>query len=360
MENLIAEIPKYASSCEKLENGKFFVTLWSGVSYSADKKSLARNPVQVVPAEVYISELLKTVHGYVDEIIRLKFIKMQYEDLKTRRFTAPIVCLCGSTRFKQVIIWESARLTAEGYIVLSMDLWGHHERRDPDPELKKRLDEIHRKKIDLCDSVYVLDVGGYIGESTAGEIEYAAKKGKPVRYLSKEFPGYVEPVDPIQPLLAENKRLREDLTAVLQTIEASLGEATEAQNAQEQVQAALGEAVGALEKWKIFAHFTQTPVDWRTGESLEDMYTECIQAGEKALSNPFTKTAGEQWKAMKRVAEAYGEFEALSCTYGIQRMAEIPKPVLEETYKAVFDAFQKISEAYEALFEQKEVIACRE
>jgi hypothetical protein len=123
------------------------------------------------------------------------------------RFTAPIVCICGSTRFKQSWIAENARLTSAGYIVLAVGLWGHHERVYPDEATKVKLDDLHKRKIDLCDWVWVLDVGGYIGESTRSEIEYAQKLGRPVRYLSREFPGYTEPVDPLQ---AEVARLRLD------------------------------------------------------------------------------------------------------------------------------------------------------
>lgn len=50
-------------------------------------------------------------------------------------------------------------------------------------ETKKMLDEMHRQKIDRSDEIYVINVGGYIGESTKSEIEYAKNKGKKVSYL---------------------------------------------------------------------------------------------------------------------------------------------------------------------------------
>ncbi|MFA6509984.1 MAG: hypothetical protein WCV62_05965 [Candidatus Peribacteraceae bacterium] len=123
-------------------------------------------------------------------------------DVTNARFTVPIVCICGSTRFKQAWIAENARLTGEGNIVLAVGLWGHHERVFPDAETKKKLDELHLRKIDLCDWVWVLDIGGYIGESTRSEIAYAEAHGKPVCYLSKEIPDYVEPVDAANAILA--------------------------------------------------------------------------------------------------------------------------------------------------------------
>jgi hypothetical protein len=108
-----------------------------------------------------------------------------------------IVCMCGSTKFKQTWINENSRLTREGFIVLSVGLWGHHERVFPDAETKFKLDELHKRKIDLCDWVWILDVGGYIGESTRSEITYANKLGKPIFYLSETFPDYLEPEDPL-------------------------------------------------------------------------------------------------------------------------------------------------------------------
>jgi hypothetical protein len=124
------------------------------------------------------------------------------------RFTAPIVCICGSTKFKQAWIAENARLTGEGNIVLAVGFWGHHERIAPSPEIKEFLDGLHKRKVDLCDWVWVVDVGGYIGDSTRSEIAYAEQIGRPVRYLSKEMPDYVEPVDPLQ---EENARLTAEL-----------------------------------------------------------------------------------------------------------------------------------------------------
>jgi nucleoside 2-deoxyribosyltransferase len=131
-------------------------------------------------------------------------IQVQREEIaaKDARFVAPIVCLCGSTRFKQTWIAENARLTGEGNIVLAVGLWGHHERQYPDEATKAFLDALHKRKIDLCDWVWVLDVNGYIGDSTRSEIDYAVAHGKPVRRLSVEFPEYVEPVDPMVAAIA--------------------------------------------------------------------------------------------------------------------------------------------------------------
>ena len=103
----------------------------------------------------------------------------------------PVITLCGSTRFKKEFIEAQKRLTLEGNIVISVGLFGH----SGDSEVwdgmdegtlsktKEMLDDMHKRKIDMADSIYVINVGGYIGASTRSEIEYAEKHGKIVRYL---------------------------------------------------------------------------------------------------------------------------------------------------------------------------------
>lgn len=98
-----------------------------------------------------------------------------------------IVCLCGSTRFKDEFIRQNFNHTMKGRIVLTVGFYHHaHEGFTVDPKDKIKLDILHLRKIELCDFVYVIDVDGYIGESTAREIEYARSLLKPIRYLSEE------------------------------------------------------------------------------------------------------------------------------------------------------------------------------
>jgi hypothetical protein len=95
-----------------------------------------------------------------------------------------IVCLCGSGRFKSAFEEAEFRETAAGKIVLTIGCNTKDIARDVDwSHLKPMLDELHKRKIDLCDEVLVLNVGGYIGESTRSEIEYAKRLGKAIRYL---------------------------------------------------------------------------------------------------------------------------------------------------------------------------------
>jgi rubrerythrin len=98
-----------------------------------------------------------------------------------------IVCLCGSTRFVDEFNRQRRELTERGQIVLAIEIVTTQARQDDpqhaDPALKARLDELHKRKIDLADYVLVLNVGGYIGDSTRSEIAYAHATGKPLRYL---------------------------------------------------------------------------------------------------------------------------------------------------------------------------------
>lgn len=95
-----------------------------------------------------------------------------------------VVVLCGSTRFSEA--WVKARydLTLAGEIVLTI---GCDTKSDEGlgitDEQKIALDELHKRKIDLADRVLVLNVGGYIGDSTRSEIEYAEWFEKPIEYL---------------------------------------------------------------------------------------------------------------------------------------------------------------------------------
>ena len=44
---------------------------------------------------------------------------------------------------------------------------------------------MHKRKIDMADEIFVINVNGYIGDSTKSEIEYANKTGKKVNYLEE-------------------------------------------------------------------------------------------------------------------------------------------------------------------------------
>ena len=94
-----------------------------------------------------------------------------------------IVTLCGSTKFKNEYLETMKKLTLEGKIVISVGLFGHADNEPITPEQKKMLDELHLRKIDLSDGIFVINPNGYIGESTKREIAYAQSKYKKITYL---------------------------------------------------------------------------------------------------------------------------------------------------------------------------------
>ena len=104
-----------------------------------------------------------------------------------------VITLCGSTRFKDVFMETQKWLTLEGNIVISVGLFGHAgdaevwENMDEGTltKTKEMLDDMHKRKIDMADEIFVINVGGYIGTSTRSEIEYAKMTGKTVRYLEE-------------------------------------------------------------------------------------------------------------------------------------------------------------------------------
>ena len=95
-----------------------------------------------------------------------------------------VITLCGSTRFKDEFLETQKRLSLQGNIVISVGLFGHSGDKEVWQDgVKEMLDDMHKRKIDMADSIYVINVGGYIGSSTRSEIEYAIAHGKTVEYL---------------------------------------------------------------------------------------------------------------------------------------------------------------------------------
>jgi len=104
-----------------------------------------------------------------------------------------VITLCGSTRFKEQFMNIQKELTLKGYIVISVGIFGHSGDsevwKNMDEETltktKEMLDDMHKRKIDMADEIFVINVNGYIGDSTKSEIEYAQRIGKTVKYLEK-------------------------------------------------------------------------------------------------------------------------------------------------------------------------------
>ena len=142
--------------------------------------------------------LVEVGNGTTDEMLRKACDQLfQFRDhfLKPKGLYAErpeIVCLCGSGRFMDTFYRVNHDLTLRGIIVLSIGVSKHLDTAEDHfvgeslgPGQLIKLDELHLRKIDLADSILVLNVGGYIGESTKKEIEYAHQHHKPVEYLEE-------------------------------------------------------------------------------------------------------------------------------------------------------------------------------
>lgn len=106
-----------------------------------------------------------------------------------------VITLCGSTRFKNEFMEQQKRLTLEGNIVISVGLFGHsgdnevweNMSEDTLTKTKIMLDDMHKRKIDMADEIFVINVDDYIGTSTQSEIDYAITNGKPINYLKQSL-----------------------------------------------------------------------------------------------------------------------------------------------------------------------------
>ena len=93
-----------------------------------------------------------------------------------------VITLCGSTRFKDDFERANKDLTLSGNICISVGCFGHSGDTFTE-EQKVMLDDMHKRKIDMADAIYVINKDGYIGDSTRSEIEYARKHNKEVIYM---------------------------------------------------------------------------------------------------------------------------------------------------------------------------------
>lgn len=98
-----------------------------------------------------------------------------------------VITLCGSTKFTKQMLIKQWELTKQGYVVLTWCVLPESYCKGSNIAEKENVeeivDEVHKRKIDLSDEIFVINVNDYIGDSTKSEIEYAIKHNKPVRWL---------------------------------------------------------------------------------------------------------------------------------------------------------------------------------
>jgi len=98
---------------------------------------------------------------------------------------APVITLCGSTLFKVEFIREAQRLGEEGWLVISLTTFTHADELATTDETKAMLDAVHMQKIMMSDAIQVINVNGYIGDSTRREIAFAALQDKRIFFCEE-------------------------------------------------------------------------------------------------------------------------------------------------------------------------------
>lgn len=94
-----------------------------------------------------------------------------------------VITLCGSLRFKEEMMKAAIDLEMKGNCVLTPVYPISDDKDVFTEEEAKILDDMHKHRIDLADAVYIVNVGGYIGNSVKKEIEYSKSKNKEIMYL---------------------------------------------------------------------------------------------------------------------------------------------------------------------------------
>lgn len=99
-----------------------------------------------------------------------------------------VITLCGSTRFKEDFERINKQLTLAGNIVISVGCFGHSGDNEVwSEDTKEMLDDMHKRKIDMADAIYVINKDGYIGSSTRSEIQYAMRLGKQIIFMEDDL-----------------------------------------------------------------------------------------------------------------------------------------------------------------------------
>jgi NTP pyrophosphatase (non-canonical NTP hydrolase) len=133
-------------------------------------------------------------HGWTDESVTA-----------TNADRPRVVCLCGSTRFRQDFLAAQEAEALLGRIVVGPGVFSKAEGRALTEDEIERLRQLHRRKIEMADELLVVAPDGRIGEATSEEIEYGRSLGKTVRFWRPERPA---PIDPVHALIESHRAQR--------------------------------------------------------------------------------------------------------------------------------------------------------
>lgn len=89
------------------------------------------------------------------------------------------ITICGSMRFQQEMIAIAQDLELKQNLCVIQCIYNLEQ---VSPRDHARLAQLHEKKIAIADAIYVVNIGGYIGESTRHEIATALRLQKEVIY----------------------------------------------------------------------------------------------------------------------------------------------------------------------------------
>lgn len=169
--------------------------VWARVAKETEHLDTANGPVTAKPGDLVVRQPGDDPYPVARDVFDRTY------DIEPGRDVPPppepeVVCLCGSTKFKEEYREENARLTLAGKIVLSVGFFHHYDgmpdvegvedAMDEGAEWKRDVDNLHLRKIDLADRVHVINVAGYVGSSTTQEVRYAHRNGVPVTWLEPD------------------------------------------------------------------------------------------------------------------------------------------------------------------------------
>ena len=142
--------------------------------------------LQILAYSIILLSILLIVVSIINIKAMLR-IKKHDTNLRAKVYDKhKVITLCGSTRFKNEFEMINKELTLRGHIVISVGCFGHSgDTESLNDNMKRMLDKIHKRKIDLASAIMVINKDNYIGESTKSEIEYAKATNKEVYYWYK-------------------------------------------------------------------------------------------------------------------------------------------------------------------------------
>ena len=94
-----------------------------------------------------------------------------------------VITVCGSLKFQNEIMEVAEKLNKTGVCVLTPVYPYNKELKLSDIDIDN-MKKAHFKRIELSDSIFVVHVNGYVGESTKKGIEFAKEKGKDIIYYT--------------------------------------------------------------------------------------------------------------------------------------------------------------------------------